>query len=130
MNNNLIDLHCKLPLIFFHFTVQLARAKEGEENVLNLYELEGTETLGSYLQIQPCSGNAPELSKCSIQWYRVSPEGAKRELISGTSSKSFALCMTNSFSREHFFFPNVHHASQLTHDLHLRIYFWHRMVGC
>lgn len=47
--------------------------------------------LGSYLQIQPCSDNVPELSECSIQWYRVSSEGAKKELISGKNSKGFAL---------------------------------------
>jgi len=76
----------KLSLIFFHFFFQLSRTKKGEENVPHLYELEGAETLGSYLQIQPCSDNAPELSKCSIQWYRVATEGAKKELISGTNS--------------------------------------------
>ncbi|KAJ1384116.1 Stomatal closure-related actin-binding protein, fused Ig-PH domain, partial [Sesbania bispinosa] len=68
----------------------LARAKKGEENVPHLYELEGTETLGSYLQIQPSSDNAPELSKCSIQWYRVSTEGAKKELISGATKSVYA----------------------------------------
>jgi len=75
----------------------LAREKKGEENVPHLYELEGTETLGSYLQIQPCSSNAPELSECSIQWYRVSPESAKKELITGISSKSFSFFLVNSF---------------------------------
>ncbi|KAK7259949.1 hypothetical protein RIF29_25583 [Crotalaria pallida] len=69
---------------------ELARMKKGEDNVSHLYELEGTETLGSYLQIQPCSDNAPELSKCSIQWYRVSPEGAKKELISGATKPVYA----------------------------------------
>jgi len=83
--------HSNLSLIFFHFTFQLARTKKGEENAPHLYELEGTETLGSYLQIQPCSDNGPELSECSIQWYRVSSEGAKKELISGKNSKGFAL---------------------------------------
>ena len=53
------------------------------ENNNQLYELDGTEALGSYLQIQPCSDNAPDLSTCSIQWYRVSTEGGKKELISG-----------------------------------------------
>lgn len=61
--------------------------KRGGENVPHLYELDGTEALGSYLQIQPCSDNAPDLSKCSIKWYRVSSEDAKKELISGISSK-------------------------------------------
>ncbi|XP_061356369.1 stomatal closure-related actin-binding protein 1-like isoform X2 [Gastrolobium bilobum] len=69
---------------------ELARTKKGEENIPHLYELEGTEALGSYLQIQPCSDNAHELLKCSIQWYRVSPEGAKKELISGASKSVYA----------------------------------------
>lgn len=90
--------------------------KKGEENVPHLYELEGTETLGSYLQIEPCSDNAPELSKCSIQWYRVSPDGAKKELISGTSSKRFALCKM---------FCSI----QLTRDLHIFLLLvWHCWV--
>lgn len=72
-------------MLILHCTFQIARSKRGEGNDPHLYELEGTETLGSYLQIQPCSDNAPELSKCSIQWYRVSSEGAKKELISGRS---------------------------------------------
>lgn len=67
----------------FHNTFQLTRTKKGEENVPHLYELEGNETLGSYLQIQPCSDIAPDVSKCSIQWYRVSSDGSKKELISG-----------------------------------------------
>lgn len=74
-----------LSLIILYDNFQLARTKKGEENVPHLYELEGSETLGSYLQIQPCSDNAPEVSKCSIQWYRVSSDGAKKELISGIS---------------------------------------------
>ncbi|CAL0317547.1 unnamed protein product [Lupinus luteus] len=69
---------------------ELARTKKREENTLHLYELEGTETLGSYLQIQPCSDNAPAVSKCSIQWYRVSPDEAKKELISGATKSVYA----------------------------------------
>ncbi|KAH1216501.1 Stomatal closure-related actin-binding protein 1 [Glycine max] len=69
--------------LYLRLQKELARTKKGEENAPHLYELEGTETLGSYLQIQPCSDNGPELSECSIQWYRVSSEGAKKELISG-----------------------------------------------
>lgn len=42
------------------------------------------------MRIQPCSDNAPELSKCSIQWYRVSSEGGKKELISGICVVIFA----------------------------------------
>lgn len=62
---------------------QLAMSKRGLEQNSQLYELDGPEALGSYLRIQPCSDDAPELSKCSIQWYRVSSQGGKKELISG-----------------------------------------------
>ncbi|RVW35291.1 Stomatal closure-related actin-binding protein 1 [Vitis vinifera] len=48
----------------------------------DMYELDGPEALGSFLQIQASSDKAPDLSHCSIQWYRVSSEGGKRELIS------------------------------------------------
>ena len=60
------------PLFFFwhHWrinccTLQIGRIKNGGENVPHLYDLEGIEVLGSYLEIQPCSENAPGLSKCS-----------------------------------------------------------------
>lgn len=53
------------------------------DNNCQLYELDGHEALGSYLRIQPSSDNTPEISNCSIQWYRVSSEGGKKELISG-----------------------------------------------
>lgn len=63
-----------------HF--QLA-TKRSEGNGPHLYELDGHEALGSYLRIQPCTDGAPEVSECSIQWYRLTTEGGKRELISG-----------------------------------------------
>lgn len=55
----------------------------GEETVSQLYELDGTEALGSCLHIQPCSLAATELSECTIQWYRLACEGGKQEPISG-----------------------------------------------
>lgn len=48
-----------------------------------MYEIDGTEALGSYLRICPCSERAPELSECSFQWYRLASEAGKKELISG-----------------------------------------------
>lgn len=63
-----------------HF--QLA-TKRSEGNGPHLYELDGHEALGSYLRIQPCTDGAPEVSECSIQWYRLTTEGGKKELISG-----------------------------------------------
>lgn len=62
---------------------QLAMSKRGLEKISELFELDGPEVLGSYLRIQPCSGDAPELCKCLIQWYRVSSQGGKKESISG-----------------------------------------------
>ncbi|KAG8495191.1 hypothetical protein CXB51_012860 [Gossypium anomalum] len=69
---------------------ELARSKRMEKTISHIYELDGTETLGSYLQIKPCSDIAPELSECSIQWYRISSETSKKELISGASKSVYA----------------------------------------
>ncbi|PPD66435.1 hypothetical protein GOBAR_DD36690 [Gossypium barbadense] len=68
---------------YYSGLMQLARSKRVKENLSHLYELDGAEVLGSYLRIKPCSDIAPELSKCAIQWYRISSEGGKKELISG-----------------------------------------------
>lgn len=62
---------------------QLATSKRVEARTPDLYELDGSEALGSYLRIKPSTDGAPELSRFSIQWYRVSSEGVKKELISG-----------------------------------------------
>ncbi|XP_039065885.1 stomatal closure-related actin-binding protein 1-like [Hibiscus syriacus] len=69
---------------------ELARSKRVEANLSHIYELDGAETLGSYLRIKPCSDIAPELSHCSIQWYRISSEGGKRRLYSGASKSVYA----------------------------------------
>ncbi|KAK6936904.1 hypothetical protein RJ641_033934 [Dillenia turbinata] len=69
---------------------ELARSKRCEETLSFLYELDGIEVLGSYLCIRPCSDAAPEISVCSIQWYRVTPEVGKRELISGATKSVYA----------------------------------------
>uniref|UniRef100_A0A7N0V202 Uncharacterized protein n=1 Tax=Kalanchoe fedtschenkoi TaxID=63787 RepID=A0A7N0V202_KALFE len=69
---------------------ELAISKRAEEKRFNLFEIEGSETLGSQLQIRPCSDNAPELSESTIQWYRVSVDGSKREPISGANRLIYA----------------------------------------
>ncbi|KAA3489776.1 stomatal closure-related actin-binding protein 1-like [Gossypium australe] len=69
---------------------ELARSKRMEKTISHIYELDGAETLGSYLRIKPCSDIAPELSECSIQWYRISSETSKKELISGASKSVYA----------------------------------------
>ncbi|MFS7895220.1 hypothetical protein Hanom_Chr00s002525g01701201 [Helianthus anomalus] len=62
---------------------ELALSRRGEESGSCLFELNGTTALGSYLEIQPCSNGAPQLSQCSIQWYRMASQGGNRDIISG-----------------------------------------------
>nr|KAJ0202515.1 hypothetical protein LSAT_V11C500254570 [Lactuca sativa] len=64
--------------------------KQGEKNRPDLFELDGTESLGSYLQIHPCCDEAPDLLECSIQWYRLASEGGKKDLISGATKPIYA----------------------------------------
>lgn len=54
-----------------------------EENKSHMCDLEGPESLGSCLRIVPRADTALDISTSSIQWYRMLPEGSKRELISG-----------------------------------------------
>ena len=58
-------------------------SKRAEESRLCVYQLEGAQTLGSCIRIRPRANNAPDLLKCSIQWYRVSFEGDHKDIISG-----------------------------------------------
>ena len=58
-------------------------SKRAEESRLCVYQLEGAQTLGSCIRIRPRANNAPDLSKCSIQWYRVSSESEHKETIAG-----------------------------------------------
>ncbi|KAK4793739.1 hypothetical protein SAY86_024174 [Trapa natans] len=76
----------------FSFKLQreLTLSRRAEENRSRLYVLDGSESLGSVLHIRACSGNAPPLSKCSVQWYRTSSEGSHRDIISGADRPSYA----------------------------------------
>ncbi|XP_011090182.1 stomatal closure-related actin-binding protein 1 isoform X1 [Sesamum indicum] len=69
---------------------ELEMSKKGDKNKPHLYEIDGMEALGSYLRIYPCSDSAPDLSECTIQWYRSTAEGGKRELISGATKSEYA----------------------------------------
>ncbi|GMH29418.1 hypothetical protein Nepgr_031261 [Nepenthes gracilis] len=69
---------------------ELAIHKRAEENRFCLYKIDGSQTLGSCLRIQPRSEDAPNLSKCSIQWYRVSSDGNEKKLISGANKSIYA----------------------------------------
>lgn len=74
--------YCMFP-IPSRYTFQLANSKRGLEKSSQPYQLDGSEALGSYLRIKSLSDDAIELSTCSIQWYRLSCDGANKELISG-----------------------------------------------
>ncbi|KAM7524413.1 hypothetical protein LguiA_014315 [Lonicera macranthoides] len=69
---------------------ELALSKRAEENKFSLYELGGSETLGSIIRVQLRSSEAMELSNCTVQWYRLSSECSRRELISGASKSVYA----------------------------------------
>lgn len=77
-------------LLSVKFQKELAMSKRAAANKSRLYAFDGSETLGSCLQLRPCSDDAPLLSKCSIQWYRVSPDGSQREIISGATKSAYA----------------------------------------
>ncbi|KAG1338339.1 stomatal closure-related actin-binding protein 1 [Cocos nucifera] len=76
------SMHC------IQLNKELAMMKKLEENKSNWYELEGSEKLGSCLHIVPRIDPAPDISNCSIQWYRT--EGSKKELISGATKTVYA----------------------------------------
>ncbi|KAI7743556.1 hypothetical protein M8C21_000755 [Ambrosia artemisiifolia] len=68
---------------------ELAMSRRGEKNAPDFFELDGTESLGSYLEIHPCFDKAPELLECSIQWYRLTCEDGQKCLISGIGLHQF-----------------------------------------
>ncbi|CAM0907025.1 unnamed protein product [Alopecurus aequalis] len=59
-----------------------------EENDAPSYELEGLESLGSMLRV--VVRNNVSLSTTSVQWFRVQPEGSKKEIISGATKLVYA----------------------------------------
>ncbi|KAJ6870329.1 stomatal closure-related actin-binding protein 2-like [Populus alba x Populus x berolinensis] len=69
---------------------ELAKSKRAEQNKSAPYVLDGSETLGSSLQLKPRSDSSPPLSKCSVQWYRVSSEDSQNEVISGANKTFYA----------------------------------------
>ncbi|GAV86767.1 hypothetical protein CFOL_v3_30193 [Cephalotus follicularis] len=69
---------------------ELAMSKMAEENKSCIYLLDGSQTLGSYLRLQPSADQAPQLSKCSILWYRVSADGGQKDEISGAKKSMYA----------------------------------------
>lgn len=60
------------------------------ENDMPLYELKGLETLGSTLRIVVHECASVDFSNSSIQWFRIQPEGSKKEIISGATKPVYA----------------------------------------
>ncbi|CAH9062294.1 unnamed protein product [Cuscuta europaea] len=69
---------------------ELAMKKRMEQNKSQLYQIVGSESVGSILRIQPSSDKAVDLLKCSIQWYRLSSECSRREPILGADKSVYA----------------------------------------
>ncbi|XP_039040668.1 stomatal closure-related actin-binding protein 3-like [Hibiscus syriacus] len=69
---------------------ELAINKMAEQNKVRVFGFHGSGTLGSCLKLQPCSDHAPPLSKSMIQWYRLSSDGNRREIISGANKTMYA----------------------------------------
>jgi hypothetical protein len=64
---------------------ELAMIKRLEEDSSDLYDLEGSDILGSQFCIIPRFDDAPDISSCPTQWYRVI-SGGNRNLILGMLS--------------------------------------------
>ncbi|KZV22482.1 hypothetical protein F511_19702 [Dorcoceras hygrometricum] len=69
---------------------ELKTSKKAEDNSNQLYELSGSQSLGSILRIHSCSNEAAELAKCSVQWYRLSSQSSRREPILGANKCVYA----------------------------------------
>ncbi|KAF0895148.1 hypothetical protein E2562_006850 [Oryza meyeriana var. granulata] len=73
-----------------HLLKELQLHQRYEENDVSSYELEGLESLGSVLHIVARSDGFVDLSRSTIQWFRVQPEGNKKEIISGAIKQAYA----------------------------------------
>ncbi|XP_010525425.1 PREDICTED: stomatal closure-related actin-binding protein 3-like [Tarenaya hassleriana] len=69
---------------------EIAIVKRTDESKSHLYALDGKQSLGSFLRIRSCSDNAPNISECSVQWYRAASETSRREAISGANRTVYA----------------------------------------
>lgn len=80
--------------------LQLTMSRRAGQNKSEFYELIGSETLGSIIRIQSCSNEAIDVSKCSIQWYRLSSECSRREPIVVINSAFHSAYIFSSLSFE------------------------------
>lgn len=71
-----------------HLLKELELHQRFEENGVPSYQLEGLESLGSMLRV--VVRNDVGLSNSSLQWFRMQPEGHKKEIISGATKLVYA----------------------------------------
>jgi hypothetical protein len=64
--------------------LEAVRLSDGERKIL--FQLDGTEALGSCLQVAVVDGFNVDLQQCHFQWHRISADRKKMELISGELS--------------------------------------------
>ncbi|KAL5223343.1 hypothetical protein ABZP36_028056 [Zizania latifolia] len=68
---------------------ELAMIKRLEEDSSDLFELQGSDILGSQFSIIPRFDGAPDIARCPTQWYRVI-SGGDRNLILGATKLTYA----------------------------------------
>ncbi|KAL5199118.1 hypothetical protein ABZP36_002630 [Zizania latifolia] len=73
-----------------HLLKELELHQRYKENGMPSYELEGLESLGSMLHIVAQNDGCVDLSKTTIQWFRVQPKENKKEIISGAVKQAYA----------------------------------------
>uniref|UniRef100_A0ACD5YXI3 Uncharacterized protein n=2 Tax=Avena sativa TaxID=4498 RepID=A0ACD5YXI3_AVESA len=71
-----------------HLLKELELHQRFEENDALSYEFEGLESLGSMLRV--VVRKDVSLLNTSVQWFRVQPEGSKKEIISGATKLVYA----------------------------------------
>lgn len=93
MENELRELRLQIRekcMISVDLQSELAMSVKTDKNTSQVYALSGSEALGSILRIQPHTDEAVDLSKCSIQWYRLLSQCSRREPILGANKCLYA----------------------------------------
>ncbi|PHT48188.1 hypothetical protein CQW23_12396 [Capsicum baccatum] len=76
----------------------LPMSRRAGQNKSKFFDLTGCEMLRSILRVQSCSAEAIDVSKYSIQWYRLSSECRRREpIIAFSVSKNLFLLWVYNF---------------------------------
>ncbi|KAF7007282.1 hypothetical protein CFC21_022230 [Triticum aestivum] len=82
------DQYAEISSSSTHLLKELELHQSFKENGVPSCELEGLESLGSMLCV--VVKNDVALSNSSVQWFRIQPEGPKKEIISGATKLVYA----------------------------------------